>query len=232
MRNPILANSVRTFLAICLLLIAYNAVSADTGLSPNQYTDPKGYFKIFPPKGWKLQEYPNDPRGKVAFLAPDGKTDLRVLVNSVDFTTIDDLVAFCRSVEKKIGVETNIERFSFDGRKAVRRTFEYRGTKFLYIDFLIGDVDHNIAYSSPKTKYISYLNTIKQSMDTYEPFVMNLSEREGVEHLVAKKKRLAQLMIDVGNYSKAIEFVDEGLEVQPDNEELLALRAKAKKQAK
>ena len=38
-------------------------------LSQTRYVNPKGYFKITPPRGWRIVEYSQDPRGKVAFIS-------------------------------------------------------------------------------------------------------------------------------------------------------------------
>ena len=99
------------------------ALGADEQLSRKRYVDPKSYFKIVPPAGWRIQEYPQDSRGKVAFFAPGSNIALRVLVNAVDFSAIEELIAFCKDVEKRIGVNTNIKRITFGGRPAVERTF-------------------------------------------------------------------------------------------------------------
>ncbi len=144
----------RLIISICVLTfglvcIAVSGANGEMGqLSKSLYSDPKGYFKIVPPDGWRVQEFHQDPRGKVAFIAPDSNVDLRVLVNAVDFSTIADLIAFCKEVESRIRISTNIEKITFDGRPAVRRTFQMKGHKFYYIDFLVGNVDHNIAYSA------------------------------------------------------------------------------------
>lgn len=39
-------------------------------LSQERYQDPQGYFNINPPDGWSIEDYTEDPRGKVAFSVP------------------------------------------------------------------------------------------------------------------------------------------------------------------
>ena len=78
-------------------------------LADECYVDPKGYFRIVPPAGWRIEEYPDDPRGKVAFHCPGRDIDLRVLVNLTEYEGFDDLVAFCRETESKLGFSTGIE---------------------------------------------------------------------------------------------------------------------------
>jgi len=203
-------------------------LASDLALSTTQYVDPKGFFRIVPPDGWRLQEFPGDSRGKVAFFGPTNGTDLRVLVNAVDFSTIDELVAFCRDVERRIGMNTHIERTTFGGRPAVRRSFTARGSKLTYIDFLVGKVDHNLAYSARISDFDKFRDVATASMETYEPVSRTLSDNEATQQLVDKKIRLSELMLGISNYQMAFQYAEEGLEVEPDNARLKQLRDQAK----
>jgi len=219
-----LTKAILTLSAIVCLASVCWAQSPRVELADKRYNDPKGYFTVVPPAGWRIQEYPDDVRGKVAFLSPDGNIDLRVLVNAVDFSTIDELLEFCRSTEKRLGVTMKIEKFDFHGREAVRRSFEFRGQRFLYIDFLIGKVDHNIAYGAPPTKYEHYLPLVLKSLETYEPILKETGDKESLDHLVAKKLRLGRLMLEAGRADLALEYVREGLALAPGNQELKKLK--------
>lgn len=212
-----------------IILLCANVYAEDLRLADHQYIDSKGFFKIVPPDGWRKTEYPQDPRGKVAFLTAGDQVDLRVLVNAVEFSTLDDLVDYCQNVEQRLGINTHIKRTTLDGRPAVRRTFTMKGSKFLYYDFLIGKVDHNLSYSAPVGSYEKFLPLISKSLETYEPILKLVSDGAGDQHLIAKKKRLTELMMENRNYGLAIQFADEGLEVDPDNETLQQLRDRALK---
>jgi hypothetical protein len=213
------------FLLISVLGIqSINTQEVEQDLSNKRYIDPKGYFKIIPPSGWQIQEYPDDPRGKVAFIGPD--IDIRILVNAVDFNTIDDLVLFCEDLETRLGLDMNIKKITFNGLPAVSRSFEYGGDKFYYIDFLIGNVDHNLAYSAAINKYDKYLPIVLKSIDTYEPILKDITDEDLTEHYLAKKIRLAQLMIDNKNYDIALELINEGLDISSNHEELLKMKEK------
>jgi hypothetical protein len=195
-------------------------------LSATRYVDPKGFFAIVPPAGWRLQEYPQDARGKVAFLGPDG-AELRVLVNVVDFTEIDTLVSRCKDMEARTGLKTNIEKTDFHGRQAVKRSYSAKGTKFVAFDLLIGKADHNLQYGAPHRVYDTYLAVATTSMETYEPSAKSTTDKDLVEHQTAKKIRLARLMIDQGNLDLALAYIKEGLEWTPGHEELLKLKEEA-----
>ncbi len=212
---------------VSIIFLCVNVYAEDLRLADQQYIDPKGFFTIVPPDGWSKTEYPQDPRGKVAFLTAGDHVDLRVLVNAVEFSTLEDLVSFCQNVEKRLGINTHINRTTFDGRPAVQRTFTMKGSKFLYYDFLIGNVDHNLAYSAPVGSYEKFLSLISKSLETYEPAVKVVSDRVGDQHLIAKKKRLTELMLENGNYDLAIHYADEGLKIDLDNKTLHELRIRA-----
>ena len=126
MKRRLTKGTLTLSVLVCLASVCW-AQSPSVQLADKRYNDPKGYFTVVPPAGWRIQEYPDDVRGKVALLAPDGNIDLRVLVNAVDFSTIDELLDFCRTAEKLLGVTMKIEKFDFHGRQAVRRSFEIRG---------------------------------------------------------------------------------------------------------
>lgn len=207
----------------------YSAQNPELKLSKSRYVDPKGYFKIVQPDGWRIQEFPQDARGKVAFFAPEPGVDLRVLVNAVDFTSFDQLFQWCRETESIFRQRLKasdfvVEKITFGGLPAVKRTFQAQGSKYYYIDFLIGKADHNLAYSASPAKYDKYLPVIQQSMETYEPVQHDISEKEASRHFVAKKLRLAQLMLESGNPDLAMEFVNEGLKESPKDAGLLKLK--------
>ena len=224
-KNP--QNFLCKIVFLQIILLCVNVYAGDLRLADQQYIDPKGFFTIVPPDGWRKTEYPQDPRGKVAFLTSGDRVDLRVLVNAVDFSTLEDLVAYCQKVEKRLGMNTHIKRTTFGGRAAVQRTFTMKGSKFLYYDFLIGQVDHNLSYSAPVGSYEKFFPLISKSLETYEPVLKVVADDAGDQHVIAKKTRLAELMLETGNYGLAIHFAEEGLEVDPDNETLQQLRHRA-----
>ncbi|TFH53853.1 MAG: hypothetical protein E4G89_00665 [Methanothrix sp.] len=226
---------ITSFYALAMFLLVTCAVWAQTQgsqLAAKRYVDPKNYFRIVPPDGWKVQEYPQDVRGKVAFIGPETNVDLRVLVNAVDFGTIDELISFCKSIEARTGLSTNIQRVEFGGRPAVKRSYEMKGIKFSMVDFLVGSVDHNIQYGAPSNAYQRYLPVATKSMETYEAIARSASEQEVSEHAIAKKLRLAQLMMENRNYDLALDYIKEGLEISPKDEKLLELKKQVESKRK
>ncbi len=201
------------------------AASGATGLAAELYVDPKGYFRIVPPAGWQVQEYPEDPRGKVGFLTAGGTVSLRVLVDAVDITTQAELVEFCRNAERRYGQPMNIEAVNWQGYEAVRRTMNVSGITAVSVDFLVGSHKHNLMFSAPAGKEDDYERVVTMSMSTYEPVSRKGAAGQAAEHRLARKLRLASLMHEMGDDRHALAYIREGLEIDPDNAELLRLRA-------
>jgi len=214
--------SVFQFLFICVYAVNTHAQELQDQLS-TLYKDPKGYFMIRPPANWRIQEYSQDSRGKVAFIGPPN-TDLRVLAKGSDFDSFDDLLNTIKDIEERIGINTDIQKITFLGRPAVKRNFTARGLKLLAIDFIEGKVTHNLQYTAPEYKYDKYLAVALKSMNTYETILRDVSSQDVKNHTVAQKLRLGQLFLEQGNKDLALVYVKEGLEIDPENPKLLRLK--------
>lgn len=191
-------------------------------LSQTLYVDPKGYFRIVPPSDWRIQEYPQEQRGKVAFIGPES-AEFRVLVNAVDYD-FETFISWCKDLEKRLGTPMNIERITFDGKPAIRRTYLLKGIKFYAINFFIGKANHNLQYGAPPAVYDKYFPIVSKSMETYEPHLIDLSAQDVKKLYVAKKLHIAQLMMEMGNIQIALKYIEEGLEVSPNDHNLLNLK--------
>jgi hypothetical protein len=88
----------------------------------------------------------------------------------------------------------------------------------------VGSVDHNIQFGAPVNSFQKYLTIISSSIETYEAKIRTVTSKEMDQHFVAKKTRLAQLMIENGNLDLAFVYVKEGLAVSPDDQKLLELK--------
>lgn len=196
------------------------------------YIDPKGFFRITPPAGWRVQEYPDDPRGKVAFHTPDGQTALRILAKAVNIPDYDALIKNLQVIETQIGVETNIEPTVFNGLPAVKRlataTMQGVTLKLLWVDILVDGVSHNLQYSASPDRFDTYREVAWNSMMTYKPTERDvpLSPEEVLKHQAAKWLRLAQIAVEMGKRDAAKDLVAAGLEVDPKHPELLELKRK------
>ena len=142
-------------------------------LSKRVYVDPKGFFKITPPEGWRITEYPTDPRGKVALTSADLRAEIRSLAQWTGAGDLEALLDGLRQVERSLGVRIPMQRISFCGIPAVKRTVTLIrmgiSLRFLWIDFLQGRIAHNIQYSALSEDFETYLPAALQSIGTYTP---------------------------------------------------------------
>lgn len=195
------------------------------------YVDSKGYFRILPPSGWRIQEYREDPRGKVAFLAPGDQVDLRVMAKAVDIPDYDALIQDFKETESQLGIQMNIEPTVFKGMPAIKRhaTITVQGVtqELFLIDLLIDGVDHNLQYGAPPSLFDKHYETAWKSMLTYEPLKRDKpsSPEEARTHEIAKWIRLAKIALEMGKIQSAKDIVSAALEEDPENEELKALKS-------
>jgi hypothetical protein len=189
-----------------------------------RYSDPKGFFKIIPPIGWRIQDYQQDPRGKVAFYGSEKNVELRILAKGAEFDTFDELVDAIKKVEDRTGISSDHERIDFLGRLAIKRVFNWKGSKLLSIDFIEGNATHNIMYAAPLNLYDKYFAIAMRSIETYETIRSDVSTQELEKHRVAQKLRLSQLASERGEFALALDYANEGLEIRPENIELLRLK--------
>jgi len=108
-------------------------------------------------------------------------------------------------------------------RQAVKRSWTYGGVKFFAIDFMEGNIRHDLQYSAPSKYYDEYFHLVMMSMKTYEPIPQKESNKFK-EHQLANKQRLDKLFLDLGNLELAMEYVENGLVTDPQNQELLKLK--------
>lgn len=148
-------------------------------LSKARYVDPKGYFTITPPVGWRLQEYPQDTRGKVAFFGPESNVDLRVLVSEKDYSSFKELFQHAsetaKDMDRQYGAKVSLEKITFLGRPAVKRSFVVKDVRCFAIEFMEKNIRHDIQYAAPNKAYEKYLPIVLKAMDTYEPAQKDLS---------------------------------------------------------
>jgi hypothetical protein len=234
---------IKQFLELAVVVLVILAASGcgkdkpatSQNSQPTVYVDPKGYFKILSPTGWRVQEYPKDPRGKVAFIATGDQIDLRVLAKAVDIPDYDGLVKNLKDIESQMGVPMNIEPVVFNGTPAIKRvaTVTMQGVtrKFLWIDLLIDGVSHNLQYGTPPNIFDKHYETAWQSMLTYEPLKREkpASPEEARKHEAAKWIRLTRIALEMGKTQAARDAVSAGLEADPENAELKQLKSELDK---
>ena len=208
-------------------------------LSDTQYHDPHGFFNITPPAGWTIQEYPNDPRGKVKFVAPGVRgVSLLIIGMATDMTSIGDVAASTERSEKRLkskyrrsNPSGGHEIIDWYGQPAVKGFFllpnRFRQES---LEFLVGRQYYNPSYAAPTSLFAKYKEQAMLSMRSLEPLLKDISSSDAREHLLASKLRLAKLNIALGHDQVALRVIREGLEIDPSNTELLSLRKTLREQ--
>lgn len=192
-------------------------------LEDNLYKDPNGYFSILPPFEWKAENYPDDPRGKVAFFGPE-KIELRILAKGVDYDNFDKMYSVILNIEKSNNIKSSKEKIIFCDKTALKRVLTYGSLKIMFIDVMIGNVSHNIMYSAQPAIFDKYLILIWSSLNTYDPILKGVTPDEMKQHSIAKCIRLSKIFIENKNYNLAMDFVMQGLLEDENNFELIELK--------
>ena len=200
-----------------------NLIESNSLLAKSRYSDPNNFFKIVPPADWKIERYPQEPRGKVAFFGPD-MVELRVLAKGLDYDSFEDMYNEIKDIERTINTNTNMTKFMFFGIPAVKRQFAYKGLKILFIDFMLGNTTHNIMYSGSPQKFPLYESIAWESINTYEPVLREVTAAEVKKHVVARSIRLSKIFFENGEYELSKIYIDEGLKEDPENIELLEMQ--------
>jgi hypothetical protein len=199
-------------------------------LARNIYIDPKGFFKIRPPEGWEIEEFKDDPRGKVKFIHPNVfNTVLQVRGQANPYSSFEELVVDCERdserLKSNLRAVTTIERISFANAASVRINITIPGKlKQIQIKFLLGENYYTLAYGAPPDKYAEFLSTVMMSFESIEPILKNVKEEEMIRHLVAGKLRTSRNLVRAGEMEYALIIVNEGLNIDPNNKELIELK--------
>lgn len=195
------------------------------------YTDPKGYFKIRPPAGWTVEEYTTDPRGKVNFNSTEGgkKIQLKVIGAQNPFVDFDEIVQDCQNgVERlraRMGGTYSVETITLFGQKAAMILTSWpNGFKQYQVQLIAEGNYYAMAYGTDQQVYEKCLPLAKVSMETLEALPKQAKSEEARAHTIATKIRLAQLYMQIGRKDWALTAVNEGLNLDPENKELLSLK--------
>ncbi|MGK0170176.1 MAG: hypothetical protein ACI9W2_001900 [Gammaproteobacteria bacterium] len=100
---------------------------------------------------------------------------------------------------------------------------------FLEYDFPIGNIHYDVQYGIPPSIFVKFLSLVNKSMDTYDPILRSVSDKEITESFLAGKRRLGEIFIVTGGLQLAKEYVEEGLDIEPSDPRLLALTSQIEK---
>ena len=198
-------------------------------LSEKAYIDPKGFFKIRPPEGWQVQEFRNDPRGKVKFICPDAyNTVLQVIAMASPFSNLEELFRDSKMaaerVKSKYNASFTIEKTSFANVPAIKLSVALQGKlKQVQMQFLLGKSHYTLSYGAPPDRYEEFFSIAMISYESFEPILKDVTKDEAIRHSVASKLRSARLLIRMGQTEYALIVINEGLQLEPGNKDLKEL---------
>ena len=199
-------------------------------LSEKLYNDPKGFFRIRPPEGWQVQEFGEDPRGKVKLICPTAyNTVLQVIGMASSFSNFEELVrdseAAAERLRNKVNGSITTEKISFANVPAVKMTITIpEKLKQVQIVFLLGKNHYALVFGSPPYTYEKFFPTAMMSIESFEPILKDVTKEEAMKHTVASKLRTAKLLLQAGQKEYAITVINEGLQLDSNNKELRELK--------
>lgn len=124
----------------------------------------------------------------------------------------------------------NVETISVDGASAIKMTTTVPGKlKQILISFLRAKSYYTFAYGGPPDLFNKFLSIVMMSIESFEPIIKDMSKEDAIRHIVTSKLRTAKLYIQTGQIEWAIQVINEGLQIAPENEELLELKKQLEK---
>jgi len=214
-------------LAFVSALSSSSQNSTQLYLSNDEYKDPKGFFSIFPPKDWKIKEFPNDSRGKVHFSKNDNN-NLMILVKAIPQKSLQELYDYCLNEGKdklvSMGAkDLTINKLKIGGFDLIKRSFAAQGSKCIMVDYYLNGVNHNLFYSAPTNEFGNDIGIIESSILTYNPNLIIVSPEDQKFHNLQSRRRVAKLLFEMGEYDQARMFVEDGFKISPNDTVLLEI---------
>ena len=228
--NQIIIGLTIASVILATTFIGNHAFSRETPqeLAAKPYKDPKGFFMIFPPKGWGVKEFPKDPRGKVHFIKSK-YSNIMILTKPLTHNSFDEFYEYCNNEGNKklnsVGVKNlSTEKTWYGDYPVVKRVFKAQGSKAIMIDFFIDGINHNLFFSVPTGKFDECATLAELSMKSYMPKRKNLTDSEIKTHQIKSRIRVSELLIETGKYNEAFPYIEEGLSMDMNDSTLLAMK--------
>lgn len=203
----------------------------------NLYKDKNGYFTVLPPAGWRQEDYPSETiRSKVAFHHPTEQGVLIRIISgptpSSDYT-LDDLYQENRGKidsyfrQKFPKGKYDIIKKDIEGRQALVQKNSLPGSiEQEIVLFVNKGIWYSITFSTvTKNQFEKNYKTFQRFLTTFTILEAGkkFSEQEIRDGLIAKYKRVAELHEQMGRIEDALDFVKEGLALDPSNKDLLEI---------
>ena len=202
------------------------------------YKDKNGYFAVISPEGWKREDYPSETvRSKVAFHHPIEK---RVFIRIISAPLPDPKRTFndfYAETKEKLGTyfRQNVPNSKCDINKGKMGNLETIIARIsappeVYeqeiVTFMDKGIQHSVTFgATTKGQFDKNYKTFQQFLSNFVVMetARKFSDQEIRMSLVAKYKRLAELHEQSGLIEQALDFVTEGLSIDPSNKDLIAI---------
>ncbi len=227
---------VRTAIVVVALLSSVAIGVAQDG--KDIFKDKNGYFGALRPKGWRQQDYPEETiRSKVAFHHPQiNGVNIRIIAGPTptESYSLDDLLT-----ENQQKIATIFKpKFPF-GSFTVRKEKVGDREGVVQINSAQGAIEQKIVMFVNKNIWYSIACNANSKADydkastAYETFLSSFTILEGGKQftdaevkagLVAKYRRVAKLYVEMGQKAEALNWVNQGLDVDSNDADLKQLK--------
>lgn len=202
------------------------------------YKDHNDYFAAIMPAGWTIKDYPAENiRSKVKFLHPSfSGVNIGIIAGPSPQSpySLEDVLAENRGksdqIKRKIpGAKFTVNKEKLTDRDAVISRIERGGSEMKTVTFIHDDMFFQITLNTNSVRDRTAVSS------TFEKFLRSFaiaksgqkfSEEDRKSMLMSRYKSLAKLHEEMGKNDEALKYVEEGLAIDPNNNELQNLRAK------
>lgn len=129
-------------------------------------SDPRGYFSLVPPAGWRVVKFPDSRPYNLSFFGPHA-TELSIMAVPVDYDDFNSLLRRINRTESRFGMYIDKKPVSFAGYPAVQRMVRLTDSRVLSIDFVAHRVEHHLLFSAPTELFERYLPVMTNLLASY-----------------------------------------------------------------
>lgn len=187
------------------------------------YKDPAGYFEVLLPFGWKVvNEYSNDPRGKVLLSSPNATIQWRIIAGGGETTSLADLKRNAQR-DKSQFPNIKVSQGKVNEWDAVIIEVELAGDFNRILSFIAANEAHSFAFIGSKHFLDQEQDAIEHIISTYLPFEKNKSDQTKIQQSLAHWIILSQLMYEIGDIEGAKAYLSEAERIAPDDRQVQEL---------
>lgn len=201
------------------------------------YSDKNGYFTAARPKGWEQKDFPEETiRSKVEFInARNADVNIRVIVAPTASPSLSN-DEFLAEVQEKIrtalrprfpSINWTVRKETVVDREAVVMVGSGPGLEQRIVQYINQGMNYSVALNAKSREgFLEAEPTFRSFLYSFTILEGGKSSSEADRNAaqVARFTRLALLMQQTGQTADALQFVDQGLAVDPTNAQLKELQ--------